>query len=203
MPEPEPTACAGDVYAIRPQDDCHSISNSQEISTAWLLTDNQLSAWCNDFPTQGELCLVNKCQVVTVGSNTTCRAIANAANTTEVLLKVWNPILDAGCYNLERMVGDQLCVSPPGDEYIDPPEGTLAPSIPTTPAPVPTDIANGTNRRCGRYHRVEPDEHCNLLVVKYAISLKDFLFLNPNLNNNCTNLFASESYCIQAVGDSE
>lgn len=100
------------------------------------------------------------------------------------------------------MVGDQICVSPPGDLYVDPPETTLAPTIPITPAPVPTDIANGTNPRCGKFYQVQPDEYCNLLVVKFAISLDDFLFLNPSLYTNCTNLFAFESYCIQAVGDS-
>ncbi|KAG9698248.1 Six-hairpin glycosidase, partial [Aureobasidium melanogenum] len=34
-----------------------------------------------------------------------------------------------------------------------------------------------------------------------AISLDDFVFLNPAINANCTNLYAQESYCVRAVGD--
>jgi len=37
--------------------------------------------------------------------------------------------------------------------------------------------------------------------VKYSISLSDFYFLNPELNSNCTNLWANASYCILPVGD--
>lgn len=101
------------------------------------------------------------------------------------------------------MKGDQLCISPPGKEYVDPPHTTLAPTSASTPAPVPTDVAEGTNPRCGMYYQVQPDEYCNLLVVRFGISLDDFYFLNPSLYTNCTNLFAYESYCFQAVGDSE
>ncbi|KAL8653777.1 MAG: hypothetical protein Q9226_003712, partial [Calogaya cf. arnoldii] len=31
--------------------------------------------------------------------------------------------------------------------------------------------------------------------------MDDFVFLNPGINSNCTNLLADESYCVQAVGD--
>ncbi|KAJ3957715.1 hypothetical protein N0V92_005734 [Colletotrichum tropicale] len=37
--------------------------------------------------------------------------------------------------------------------------------------------------------------------MKFGISLTDFVFLNPAINENCTNLYAEESYCVQAVGD--
>ncbi|KAI1448974.1 carbohydrate-binding module family 50 protein [Annulohypoxylon stygium] len=201
LPESTPAPCAGEVYQLQPNQSCHSVSLSQKIGTAWLLSDNQLGAWCADFPTSGSLCLVNKCEVATVQANATCRGIARSANITETQLKAWNPVLNAGCYNINRMVGDQLCISPPGDAYEDPPTTTLAPTVAITPAPVPTDIANGTTQRCGKYYQVQPDEYCNLLVVRYSISLGDFLFLNPDLYENCTNLYAYESYCIQPVGD--
>jgi len=38
-------------------------------------------------------------------------------------------------------------------------------------------------------------------VLRFAISLSDFYFLNPGLNENCTNLFAFESYCVKPFGD--
>jgi hypothetical protein len=37
-------------------------------------------------------------------------------------------------------------------------------------------------------------------VLKFTISLDDFLFLNSAVNANCTNLYAFESYCVSPVG---
>ncbi|EGD90567.1 hypothetical protein H112_02034 [Trichophyton rubrum D6] len=31
--------------------------------------------------------------------------------------------------------------------------------------------------------------------------MDNFIFLNPALNSNCTNLYAEESYCVLPVGD--
>ncbi|KAJ8123756.1 hypothetical protein ONZ43_g361 [Nemania bipapillata] len=70
-----------------------------------------------------------------------------------------------------------------------------------TSAPVPTDVAPDVNQKCGRYYQVQPDEYCNLIVLHFGISLQDFQFLNPDINENCTNLYAYESYCILPVGD--
>ena len=99
------------------------------------------------------------------------------------------------------MVDDQLCVVKPGTPYTSPAPATMQPTIPTTPAPVPTDIADEATTYCGRYYRAVVGDYCNLLTVKFGISLADFLFLNPAVNENCTNLFAEESYCVRAVGD--
>lgn len=192
-----PTPCAGDEYEIQLGDDCHSISLSEGIGTAWLLMDNNLAAWCENFPTEGALCLVNKCNVVTVQAGDSCHSIAYAANITDVQLKAWNLVLNAGCHNVDKLVGHQLCITPPGEEYVDP----EPPTTTSTPVPVPTDVAEGTTERCAKYYLVQPGEYCNLLVMRFAISLADFLFLNPAINENCTNLFALESYCVQAYGD--
>ncbi|KAK4220509.1 hypothetical protein QBC38DRAFT_526748 [Podospora fimiseda] len=162
---------------------------------------NKLAAWCHDFPTSGLLCIVNKRKITIVPPNATCSATAASENITEVLLKFWNPVLNAGCYNIGKLEGHQLCFSPPGPIYVDPHPIDLAPTSASTPAPVPTNLANGTSTHCGRYYEVQPDEYCNLLAIRLRISLADFLFLNPAFDANCTNLFAYESYCIQPVGD--
>ncbi len=128
--------------------------------------------------------------------------IAAAARRNYPLLTTTPEILDSSCYNLDRLQGDQLCISPPGDPYVDPSPTTLAPSTAITPAPVPTDVGTGTNRRCGEYYKVQPGEFCNLPVLRFAISLDDFYFLSPSLNANCTILLALESYCIKPVSDS-
>ncbi|KAJ3561274.1 hypothetical protein NPX13_g9010 [Xylaria arbuscula] len=201
LPMPTPSACAGKEYQIQPGDDCHSISTSQGIATSWLLSDNNLASFCTDFPTEGSLCLTNTCSVYTVKANDTCKSVAKASKITQALLISWNPALSSGCGNIDRYVGDQLCISVPGTPYKDPESTILAPTIATTPAPIPTDVAPGVNERCGRYYQVMPDEYCNLIVLHFGISLTDFRFLNPDINDNCTNLFAYESYCVLPVGD--
>lgn len=85
---------------------------------------------------------------------------------------------------MNNSVGDSICVSPPGEpNYTVPPftaTTTAAPS--NTAAPVPPNIAPNTTTHCALYHLVEAGEYCNKLVVKYSISLPDFLFLNAHVN---------------------
>ncbi|KAJ8120118.1 hypothetical protein ONZ43_g3090 [Nemania bipapillata] len=71
----------------------------------------------------------------------------------------------------------------------------------TKAAPIPTDIATNTTQNCGMFYEVQPGDYCNLVCLKFNINLDDFLFLNPSVNVNCTNLFAKESYCVAPVGD--
>lgn len=104
------------------------------------------------------------------------------------------------CQKMERSVGDSICVSPPGDDDFSTSTTTPPPVVTPTAAPVPANKASGTTDRCSRYYEVQPDEYCNLLVIKYSISLGDFLVLNQGVNANCTNLFALESYCVAPVG---
>ncbi|KAL3423876.1 LysM domain-containing protein [Phlyctema vagabunda] len=198
---PSVPTCAGISYTIQAGDDCHSISQSQSIGTSWLLADNDLTSACVDFPVSGSLCLVNTCTIYTIQMNDTCKTVSRAHNITETQFKSWNPSVNAGCYNLERMVGDQVCIAIPGTPYVAPPQATLAPSIPITAAPIPTDVAVGTNTRCGRYYKAILGDYCNLIVMKFGITIENFIFLNPAINSNCTNLFAEESYCVLPVGD--
>ncbi|KAK1709775.1 hypothetical protein BDP67DRAFT_408326, partial [Colletotrichum lupini] len=199
-PTPTPT-CTGKTYSIQPEDDCNSISVAQSIGTEWLLWDNDLLAFCHQFPTEGELCLVNTCDIYTVVESDTCDKIAKAHGMTVTQLLSWNPSINSGCYNLNQTIGHQICVSVPGTPYVEPSQTTLQPSIPLTAAPVPTNVAAETNTYCGRYYTAILGDYCNLIVMKFGISMDDFLFLNPAINENCTNLYAEESYCVQPVGD--
>ncbi len=90
--EPTATACSGKSYAIQASDDCYSISKSQGIGTGWLLNDNQLQAYCAEFPTSGNLCLTNTCRVYIVQTNDTCKSIAAAHNVTIPQVVAWNPV---------------------------------------------------------------------------------------------------------------
>ncbi|KAJ1325254.1 peptidoglycan DL-endopeptidase LytF [Microdochium nivale] len=200
IPVPTQTTCSGTTYQIQGGDSCYSISQAKSVGTAWLLSDNNLAAYCADFPTSGSLCITNTCQTVTVGKNTTCSAIAASASISEMQLLAWNPVINPVCSNLDMMNGTTLCVEPPGFKL--PPAQTtgIPPLTPTAPAPVPANTAIGSDKPCGRWYEVESGDYCNLVTLKFGISLPDFLFLNTGINSNCTNLFAFESYCIQPVG---
>lgn len=201
QPEPTESVCNGIMYQIQGGDDCYSISKAQSVGTAWMLSDNHLGAYCYEFPTSGSLCITNTCKTVTVAVNTTCKAIATAANITEPQLLAWNPVINPVCSNLDMMNGTTLCIEPPGPKL--PPAQTtdVPPVTPTTAAPIPSNTAIGSDKPCGRWYEVEAGDYCNLVTLKFAISLDDFMFLNTGINSNCTNFFAKESYCIQAVGD--
>ncbi|CAI4218948.1 unnamed protein product [Parascedosporium putredinis] len=201
-PSASPTSsCAGTTYTIKPGDTCDSVSLDQGIGTEWLINDNDLFSFCRDFPKSGKLCLENKCTVHTVGEEETCKSIAKEYKITEAQLYAWNPSINAGCFNLKAMVDTQICVSKPGKAYVSPIQTDVPSSSPTGAVEVPDDIAQKTTKHCGRYHKAIVGDFCNQLIMKYSISLDDFRFLNPAINENCTNLFAEESYCVKAAGD--
>ncbi|KAF7870543.1 hypothetical protein EAF04_004287 [Stromatinia cepivora] len=204
--QPMPTSpagnCTGDSYTIQAGDTCRSISQSQGVGTAWLLYDNNLAAFCAGFPTNGTLCIQNRCSVYTVQINDTCLSIASARSLSQVQVNTWNPILGDLCRSINHSVGDLICVSPPGEPDYTVPTITAPPTSgpSTTAAPVPTPLAPGTTDYCAQYHLTKKGEYCNLLVIKFSIALEDFLFLNPHINANCTNLWANTYYCVKPVG---
>ncbi|KAK2072069.1 hypothetical protein P8C59_006446 [Phyllachora maydis] len=199
-----PSSCQR-TYSIQSHDTCTSISQSQSIGTTWLLLDNSLPAYCSRFPTNGSLCLNHSCPTYTVQANDTCRSIHSAYSLTLAQMLAWNPQLDLACSNIGMSIGLQLCVGSPGTPYATPNStttGSTASGSPATvAAPIPDTLANGTNIKCAKYYTVQAGDYCNLLVLRFAISLSDFLFLNPGVRSNCTNLFAGESYCVEPVGD--
>lgn len=89
---PATPTCAGETYQVKAGDDCHSIAVSQGIGTDWLLRDNNLNTGCADFPSSGDLCLNNICEVHTVLEGDTCKSIAKEFGVTEAQLKAWNPV---------------------------------------------------------------------------------------------------------------
>ena len=186
-PVPAPTTtnapCTGKTYQIKAGDTCNSIAKSQQIGTAWLLMDNNLNAYCDKFPTKGSLCLLNTCDTYTVKNNDTCTEIVTANKITMPQLLAWNPIINLKCSNLDKIIGDEICIGSPGKPYVKPTASFSAVTSAATPAPVPTDVAEDTNHKCGRYYKAVVGDYCNLIVLKFGISLDDFVFLNPAINS--------------------
>ncbi|KAF2856399.1 carbohydrate-binding module family 50 protein [Plenodomus tracheiphilus IPT5] len=199
---PTPSSCAGKRYTIASGDDCYKVSKTNSIGPAWLLSDNNLAAYCDGFHKSGELCIQNTCKVYTIENTATCESIAESHTITLAQLKGWNPIINAGFRNLYKMNEASICVSSPGEAYVTPPAlPPLAPSTATSAAPVPTDAKDESNRKCGSWYNVEAGDYCNSVTMRYGVSLEDFVFLNPSINSNCTNLLLGISYCVEPVGD--
>lgn len=95
-----------------------------------------------------------------------------------------------------------FCIGAPGVPYVGASTTPSAPSTTSTPVAIPSNIAANTTTDCGAYYEATLGDDCNKILMKYGITLSDFIFLNPSININCTNLYADESYCVKAMGDS-
>ncbi|KAI1158006.1 hypothetical protein F5B18DRAFT_668603 [Nemania serpens] len=199
-PTTTPT-CSGKTYKVSLSDTCRSIAQSQGIGVGWLVSDNSLNAYCAGFNATGTLCIQNTCTTYTVKAGDTCSTIAKANNVTSSQIISWNPILDVTCSNIGVSLNDPICISKPGVPYASPTVTIPVATSFTTAAPAPTDIATNTTTKCGEFYQVQLGDYCNLVCLRFNINLNDFLFLNPAVNVNCTNLFALESYCVAPVGD--
>ncbi len=186
-PPPAPTnsssACTGRSYTIKAGDTCQSISKAQQIGTNWLLTDNSLPAYCAGFPTSGLLCLNHTCPTYTVRANDTCNGIASTYNLTIAQFFTWNPVIDVACSNLNKSLGHEICIGSPGPKY----------TAPTTSLAPPADdgyIARAgshqprkcTVTNCGMYYEAVRGDYCNLLLLRFGLSLTGFQILNPEIN---------------------
>lgn len=172
------------------------MSQSQTVSTHDLITANGLNYSLQNFPTNGTLCIRNKCKVYVIKDGDTCDSIETTNKLNNAELRAWNPDINGRCDNVENKVNQTICVSNPGGDYTVPDN-----SPGEIPAPVPDNIAPNTTTNCSIYHEVQVGEDCPRLETKYSISAEDFFFLNPMLWVNCTNLWAETSYCVSPVGD--
>ncbi|OJJ03023.1 hypothetical protein ASPVEDRAFT_712823 [Aspergillus versicolor CBS 583.65] len=207
-PSVSPTAsgCSGTKYTIKEGDTCQSVSKSQSIATFQLLLDNNLRAYCANFPKEGDLCIKNKCSTYTVQKGDTCKSVAKAHNISTVQLRSYNPWIDGGCYNFNRTIGTEICMDEPGHKYHPPSSvvgSTAVPSTASTAVPTPTNVADNSTRTCGKYYEIKKGDNCDTIVQEFSISREDFLILNPGLDANCTNLLLGVSYCVLPVGDME
>jgi hypothetical protein len=70
-----------------------------------------------------------------------------------------------------------------------------------TAAPIPDNAQPGSNTRCGEWHIVEEGDHYDSISIANGITLDDFYFLNPQVDDKCLNLRPGASYYVKAVGD--
>ncbi|CAI7672479.1 unnamed protein product [Penicillium manginii] len=141
-----------------------------------------------------------------VRSGDTCSSIGKSTGATWAQLISWNSEINNQCSNLDKIVGENICASNPMGNYIMP-TNTIGSSSATgtgnvviTTALIPSPTLHGTNSRCGRHHKIGANENCATVEKKFEISKSDFLFLNPEVFTNCTNLQKNVYYCVKPVG---
>lgn len=172
----------GSRYTIKAGDTCNSIASTQGTATWWLLLDNQLQSHCANFPQNGSVCMEHPCKTQEVKPGDSCRSVAAANNITVTQLQTWNPWINSGCYNFNNTIGTHICVNQPGEKYIAPMDPIGAPSAATSAVPIPSDIAANTTKSCGLYYSIKAGDYCEQVVLKFGITIPDFLILNRNVN---------------------
>lgn len=165
------------------------------MSTHDLLTSNGLNHSVEDFPTSGFLCIRNRCETYTVKDGDNCKSIQSETKLNFAELRAWNPDINGRCSNILAKINTTICRTNPFGDYAVPNN-----SGGETAVPAPGNLAPGTNTNCSLYHEIEQNEDCSRLQIRYSISLKDLIFLNPMIWENCTNLWFDTSYCVAPVG---
>ncbi|KAJ5800077.1 uncharacterized protein N7518_002145 [Penicillium psychrosexuale] len=191
-----PPTCLTSSYSVRANDTCVTISAANEVSTYNLISENALDVACNGISEGKTLCLPETCTTYQLELADTCDSLVSDLNIKFAQLLAWNPNINTGCSNLASWRGWYLCASSPtGTAIVS--EGSSA----TTAVAVPTDAQSLSNTNCAEWHEVLSGEDCSTISLKYAISLSDFYFLNPQIDSNCTNIWLDTSYCVEAVGN--
>ncbi|KAF7339153.1 hypothetical protein MVEN_01992400 [Mycena venus] len=183
---------------------------ASQFSVGWydILVNNPSiqTANCTGMGSGTSLCLPQACTTYTPTANQTCEDIVTAANAilaptkqriTVTQLVSFNPSLETGCIHVARQYGLSLCISPHGGF---PDVGAIDNGAPN-PVPTPTAIVPppgqtppGTTSNCGGWYF----DFCTKVALNNSVTLQDFVTLNPELNSDCTNLWANYWYCVAA-----
>ncbi|KAF3090172.1 hypothetical protein TWF102_009389 [Orbilia oligospora] len=199
-PTETPKTCSKS-YTSKAGDTCVSIAKANSVSTGGLINLNSLDARCKYLVTGTTLCLPDTCALHVVKANETCLDIIRQhANTTGLFsqpqLLSWNFEIDPHCENIGELVGYGICVSPPGTTA--PPDWQK--DNEKTEVPKPSNGHPQSNKKCGAWHTIEINETCDNITFTYQTKQSDFVFLNPGVRSDCTNLQAGTAYCVKPVG---
>ncbi|KAJ5958935.1 uncharacterized protein N7479_006085, partial [Penicillium vulpinum] len=171
------------------------VAQALNVSTYSLLYNNGLDIYCQNFAAavDSSLCIPPQCSTYVWQSTDDCNSVVRElSGVTVPQFLSWNPNFNALCQNAVNYVGYTVCVGPPAgylNHTTDMTSNSTSPTSFTTAAAVPTNTVNGTNTNCGA---------CRVSMAN-GISLTDFYFLNPEIDDDCTNLILGEAYCVAAV----
>ncbi|KAJ7467044.1 hypothetical protein FB451DRAFT_1340517 [Mycena latifolia] len=172
-------AVAGCNISVAADTTCSTIAPTDSVTVYSVLSANPFLVRSSD---------CSPCKTYQVAVNDTCDSIADKSASitsmkiTTTQLQSFNPDLGSYCQLLPLKVGVSTSNNPSG--------------TPTTFAPIPTPTVSGTTSNCSKYYQVQRGDIRNTIVLANAISLPDFLTLNPEIDANCTNLWLDYYYCV-------
>ncbi|KAF8908651.1 hypothetical protein CPB84DRAFT_1767170 [Gymnopilus junonius] len=188
---------------------CTALSVQYSVTQQDILDNNPsiLPANCQSgIASQTQLCLPESCTLYTLKVNQTCddvvndvnsNGLAGSQNITFAQFQSFNPGINSACTNLDSL-GSTVCVTPHGG-FVDLGNGggsAIPNPTPTAVVPPPGQTAPGTTSACGAWYLVQPNNFCQQVALNNSITLDDFIELNPEIDANCTNLWASYYYCV-------
>ncbi|KAB8220120.1 hypothetical protein BDV33DRAFT_231217 [Aspergillus novoparasiticus] len=181
---PTSTHACATTYTVQANDTCHSIAKKHSVSTYNLMVANGITIFCSNLAAPGEnICIPESCNSTTLLAGNTCAQMMSDWNVSMAQILAWNPIISPLCDNFHLFYGWEICGAievPTGAPTITSGPTTTG-TVYSTPAPVPTNAMAGSNHHCGKWYT--------------------WLFLNPDVFANCTNLWDGYAYCVGAVGN--
>ncbi|OGM50928.1 hypothetical protein ABOM_000718 [Aspergillus bombycis] len=193
-------------YVVKPSDDCNSVAKSLSVSTYSLLHANYLDLYCQTFSRRvgKTLCVPPKCTTHTWQASDTCDSVVGGlGNVTLPQFLAWNPNFNSLCLNSPFFIGYEVCISPPGGYLNHTSNDNSSPTVTAGSSGVaafPTNAVDGSSHNCSLWYTVVEGDECGLVTLAQSISLTDFYFLNPEIDENCSNLQLSRAYCVRPVG---
>ncbi|RSM18313.1 hypothetical protein CDV31_002832 [Fusarium ambrosium] len=140
------------------------------------------------------------CKQYVIQDSDSCLKISKNNKITYAQIVSWNSEVDSLCSKVGSLKGTKICVSNPLGDFSFPSNTQSDTSTATTPAAVPSKVPDDTTRNCGKYALVEQGQDCSDLLAASSITMKDFMVLNPQVWENCTNLWVDYYYCVKPVG---
>ncbi|GMF89511.1 unnamed protein product [Aspergillus oryzae] len=196
-------------YTVQANDTCHSIAKKHSVSTYNLMVANGITIFCSNLAAPGEsICIPESCNSTTLLAGNSCAQMMCDWNVSMAQILAWNSIISSLCDNFHLFYGWEICRGPPGGAIEVPTGAPTTTSGPTatgvvysTPAPVPTNAMAGYNHRCGKWYTTKYNDSCTDIAANAGIPYEEWLFLNPDVFANCTNLWDGYAYCVGVVGN--
>ncbi|KAJ7112288.1 hypothetical protein C8R44DRAFT_741977 [Mycena epipterygia] len=196
---------------------CDQLAAQFSITTMDFLASNPLLRPANctsGIAAETSLCLPQPCTIYPFRLTQTCSDViadvnqnnlAGGNNITIPQLQSFNPSLVGLCQlGLGARTGMNVCISPhEGFPAIGNDGGSAVPTPTLSATAAPSGpTPSGTTPACSAWYLVQPNDFCQRILMSNAITLADFQALNPQVNGDCSNLWAGFEYCVLPVSPS-